>query len=252
MPSAADQRARRILIGFRVVEALSQVLLGISAYIKERGRRWEVRPVDAEEFSRLLQRGGTLDGAISTIPATRQDLLSEVSASRVPAVNMLHDCQRVLPSALTDEAELGRAAARHFMERGFVNFAYLGFDSAWSRGRERGFVTALAEAGHRCHVCQRWEDVTSFRFLDAPQAPRMVQAWIKRLPKPIALVACSDSVASTAMNAWIAAGIRVPQDVAVMGVGNFVATCELAPVRCRAWRWISRAWRTRRRGCWTA
>ena len=228
MPSPAD-RPRRILIGFRVVEALSQVLHGIGAYIKEHGRRWEVRCVDAEEFSRLLERGA-LDGAISTIPSSRGDLLAEVTAAKFPVVNMMHDCQSVLPSVLTDESLLGRAAAKHFMQRGFRNFAYLGFDSAWSRGRQHGFTEALAEAGHRYHVCECWADVTTFRFLDTPQATQMAQAWVASLPKPVAVLACSDSVASTAMAGWVAAGIRVPEDVAVMGVGNFVSTCELAPV----------------------
>ena len=227
-PAAAD-RPRRILVGFRVVEALGQVLQGVRAYLKEHDRRWEVRCVDAEEFSRLLPRGG-VDGAISTIPCSRADLLGEVAAAKIPAVNMLHDCHAVLPSVLTDEAALGRAAAEHFLARGFRNFAYLGFDSAWSRGRERGFTDALSEAGQRCHVCECWADVTSFRVLDAPQAAQMVQAWVASLPKPVAVLACSDSVASTAMSSWVAAGVRIPEDVAVMGVGNFVSTCELAPV----------------------
>src|SRR4029079_18457312 len=110
MPSAPD-RPRRILIGFRVVEALSQVLHGVSTYIKQHGRRWDVRCVDAEEFSRLLQRDG-VDGAITTIPAARADLLAEVAAAKVPVVNMLHDCQSVLPSVLTDEPAIGRMAAQ--------------------------------------------------------------------------------------------------------------------------------------------
>ena len=225
----ALDRPRRILIGFRVVEALSQVLQGIGTYIKQHGRRWEVRCVDTEEFSRLLQRGG-LDGAITTIPPGRADLLSEVTTAGIPAVNMLHDCQSVMPSVLTDEGAIGRAAAQHFMERGLRNFAYLGFDSAWSRGRERGFTSALAEAGHRYFVCECWADVTSFRFLDAPQSAQMVAAWMASLPKPVGVLACSDSVASTAMGGWVSAGVGVPQEAAVMGVGNFVATCELAPV----------------------
>jgi LacI family transcriptional regulator len=226
--TSAD-RPRRILIGFRVVEALSQVLQGISGYIREHGRRWEIRCVDAEEFSRLVQRQA-LDGAITTIPASRADLLAEVTAAGVPAVNMLHDCHAEIPSVLTDEAEIGRAAAEYFVARGFRNFAYLGFDSAWSRGREKGFTTALAEAGHRYHVCECWADVTSYRFLDTPHAAPMVQAWMASLPKPVAVLACSDSVASTAMGNWVSAGVRVPEEVAVMGVGNFVSTCELAPV----------------------
>jgi LacI family transcriptional regulator len=227
--STPSGRPRRILVGFRVVEALSQVLQGIGHYVRERGRRWEVRCVDAEEFSRIL-RGGALDGAITTIPPSREDLLAEVKGSHVPVVNMMHDCQKLMPSVLSDEAALGRAAARDLMARGFRNFAYLGFAAPWSRGRQRGFTDALAEAGLRCHVCERWARETSFRFLDAPGAARTVQAWMAGLPKPVAVLACSDSVASTAMGSWLAAGMRVPQDAAVMGVGNFAATCEMAPV----------------------
>lgn len=62
-----------------------------------------MRCVDGEEFSRLLQRGG-VDSAIATIPASRGELLAEVTAAGIRAVNMLHDCHSVLPSVLSDEA----------------------------------------------------------------------------------------------------------------------------------------------------
>ena len=224
-----SERPRRILIGFRVVEALPQVLQGISAYIKEHDRRWEVRPTDAEEFSRLLKIG-SVDGAITTVPPSRSDLLGEIADARVPTVNMLHDTHARVPSVLPDELAHGRAAAEYFLQRGFRNFGYLGFESPWSRGRERGFTAALSEAGHRYQVCDCWAAVPNFRFLDAPEAAEMVRAWVSSLPKPVAILACSDSVASTAMGNWLASGLKVPQVVAVMGVSNLAGTCEMAPV----------------------
>lgn len=222
---------RRILVGFRVVEALSQVLEGIRSYVKEHGRHWEVRSVDAEEFSRILTRGAAvIDGAITTIPATRDDLLAEVANAKVPVVNMMHDCHVMMPSVLTDEHALGAAAAEHFMSRGLRHFAYLGFHSAWSRGRQRGFAAALGQADYHSFACPCWAGETSYRFLDAPGAPAKLTKWVGSLPKPVGLLCCSDSVASAAMSSIITEGFKVPEQVAVMGVGNFVSTCELAPV----------------------
>lgn len=217
---------RRVLIGFGVLEALPDVLKGVRAYVEDHGCRWQVR---CDAFSKLLASGNA-DGVITSLRPGIDDALPEISATGVAAVNLLHDVHPTMPSVVTDERAVGRAAADYFLGRGFRNFAYLGFDSPWSRGREEGFVEAIAEAGHRCHVCENWSSNADFLFLETSESAQLVLSWIACLPKPVAVLVCADYVASTALTSWTQAGIRVPDDVAVMGVGNLVATCELAPV----------------------
>jgi LacI family transcriptional regulator len=51
-----------------------------------------------------------------------------------------------------------------------------------------------------------------------------------RLPKPLALMACADLVARAMLTACEEARVCVPDQVSILGVDNFIATCELASV----------------------
>ena len=47
-----------------------------------------------------------------------------------------------------------------------------------------------------------------------------VQEWLKSLPKPIAVMACDDNQASLLLEACSSCGVRIPDEVAVIGVDN--------------------------------
>lgn len=55
-----------------------------------------------------------------------------------------------------------------------------------------------------------------------------LKTWVRRLPKPAAIVACDDIRGFQALEACRSAGIKVPCEVAVMGVGNDDLLCALA------------------------
>lgn len=220
---------RRILVGFRLVEALGQVLSGIGAYLKQRQCNWQIHCVDADEFASNLKRG-TTDGALTVISPASPRLVKAVLGSGVPVVNMLHDLHPRLPSVLSDDPATGRAAARYLLGRGFRQFAFLGFNTRWSRARQQGFLDALGEAGCACQLCHRFADVADYRLLGSARSSAHLRRWVARLPKPAAVLACSDLVARSLLSACDEAQVRVPQDLAVLGVDNLVPTCELAPV----------------------
>jgi LacI family transcriptional regulator len=52
--------------------------------------------------------------------------------------------------------------------------------------------------------------------------------WIKQLPKPVGLFTCDDHRGREALEACLLAGVRVPEDVAVLGVDNDSVFCNLA------------------------
>jgi LacI family transcriptional regulator len=120
---------------------------------------------------------------------------------------------------------VGRMAAEHFLDRGFTRFAFCGFDHMyWSRVRQEGFVQRLAQAGHAAHLYEPprrsadvpWETEQSF-----------VADWLRSLPKPIGLMVCNDDRAQQVIEANKAAGTRIPDEIAVLGVDNDEMICEL-------------------------
>ncbi len=118
-------------------------------------------------------------------------------------------------------------AAEHLLDLGLRQFAFVGaFDNPlWSARREEGFRQRLAAVSCSCHV------------YPLPQAKRdrqwgreqsLMSHWLAGLPKPIGLLACDDDRGRQVLEACRAAGVHVPDDVAVIGVDNDEMLCDLA------------------------
>ncbi len=219
---------RHVVVGMRVPELLRDLLQGIVSYVRSTND-WQVRFVDLDDFPVLLQNT-KVDGAITVISPYVDDQLGSARKIGIPLVNMIHNYHPEIPSVLADELEVGRMAAKYLVSRGYQYFAFLGFDVAWSRERYRGFSNELEKSGFPCLVSPELAHMTHHNFLDDAKSVELLRFWIKRLPKPVAMLVCSDHVATGALEHFKAWKIKVPEEIAVMGVGNLVATCELAPV----------------------
>jgi LacI family transcriptional regulator len=127
--------------------------------------------------------------------------------------------------SIVEEAyTVGRMAAEHFLDRGFTRFAFCGFDHMyWSRVRQEGFVRRLSEAGFMVHLYD--PPGPSTRAMEAEQTS--MTDWLRSLPKPVGLLACNDDRAQQVVEANKTAGIRVPDEIAILGVDNDDMICEL-------------------------
>lgn len=167
------------------------------------------------------------DGVISR--HTNAALVAACADLKLPLVD-LNDCAPFpgVPKLRPDNVGIGHLGAEHFVERGYHHFAFSGFaNHGWSCERRTGFVEALALARHTCHV----QDVEYPGDLtpgwDAKQIATM-SAWLKKLPKPVAVMACNDMRALEVLSAAQTAGLLVPEEVAVLGANNDIIRCELA------------------------
>jgi LacI family transcriptional regulator len=122
--------------------------------------------------------------------------------------------------------EIGQMAAMHFLERGFKNFAFCGFDNIhWSQNRCNAFVQFLERSGHsvdlykqpRSRQHQSWNREMSY-----------VIKWLKTLPYPIAIFCCNDERADNVIEACKEAQLKVPDEAAILGVDNEEVVCEIA------------------------
>ena len=55
-----------------------------------------------------------------------------------------------------------------------------------------------------------------------------LSAWLKRLPKPVGIMACNDLRAQQIISAAHAGDVLVPEEIAVLGANNETIRCELA------------------------
>jgi len=132
----------------------------------------------------------------------------------------------------TNCVAIARMAAAHLVEKSLRHFAFCGFlGCAWSGLREEAFARYLRGQGFPClarrielaawmqrpHWIENWED----------EQPILVD-WLKSLPKPVGLMACNDICGREVLQACATAGLRVPDDVSVVGVDNDEMMCELS------------------------
>jgi LacI family transcriptional regulator len=119
-------------------------------------------------------------------------------------------------------------AASHLLERNLRSFAYCGVASRtidpWNRLRRAAFVSHLKSAGYGCSVYRGRESASH----SWEQLQGRLAAWLSDLPKPLGLMAANDARARHVLEACRRTGLRVPEDVAVIGVDNDDLICNLA------------------------
>jgi LacI family transcriptional regulator len=220
---------KRVLVAFRIPEALRDVLAGITAFAKQNGRTWQLLCVDADEFEPNLIHHRA-DGAITAIRPQSDRLIQRLFRGRTPVVNMLHDLTPGLPSVLSDDYAIGKAGAEYLLSKGFRALAFLGVATPWGARRQEGFAAAARAAGLAPPMALKPLDVTDFQFVSKVRAAAALRRWVRTLPPRAAAMAACDFAARTLLDAALDVSVRVPQDLAIIGVDNFHTLCELSPV----------------------
>jgi LacI family transcriptional regulator len=122
--------------------------------------------------------------------------------------------------------EAGALGADYFLKKGFTNFAFYGFnDIVWSRERAEGFEDRLRLRGHKVHYFEHKKARSTELWYYKPSS---LSRWLKSLPKPIGLMTCDDNQGQHITEACRHVGIRIPEEVAVLGVDNDEMICDLS------------------------
>jgi LacI family transcriptional regulator len=118
-----------------------------------------------------------------------------------------------------DDSSLGSAAVRHFITQGkYKSYAYAEADNIrpWNQIRGESFISGMAAHGMKVDV---------FKHTDTRPADE-IAAWLSSLPHPSGVLASFDDVARVLLEACRMARLKVPDDVAVLGIGNDPLICE--------------------------
>lgn len=171
---------------------------------------------------RRLARWGP-EGAIVREPRPDDDVLAlKIPTIVSPSAIVPTD----LPAVVTDDAGAGRLAAEHLLGRGFRHLAFCGYeDLSWSTGRERAFCGQVRLAGKSvmCFVPTRKPGSGRSPMNEMQQ----LSAWLASLPKPCGVFACNDDRGSDVAGACELAGIRVPEQVAIVSADNDDLACSM-------------------------
>jgi len=170
------------------------------------------------------------DGIIARLESRR--LLEQIAKMNVPTVDVLGWHPRNgIPAFGNNRGKVVRMAVDHLSERGFRHFAYCGFPGLeYSRQRGELFAAYLEELGGRPYLFKipRSTPVNTTAKVEAKGLlhNKALASWLTTLPKPVGLVACNDTRAQQVLTVCIENGIKVPDEVAVVGVDNDELLCE--------------------------
>jgi LacI family transcriptional regulator len=157
-----------------------------------------------------------------------QARLADVRPLRIPMVVSI-ETRRLRGSAtqiVCDDDSIGAMAAETLMGLGLRNFAYCGLKGLeFSDVRCQGFRRAIEKAGHLTHVYSP-RDKHPARSWHA-QLTR-IGRWVAALRKPVGIFACNDDRARMLSEVCRLREIRVPDDVAILGVDNDQQVCGSA------------------------
>src|SRR5687768_10408330 len=201
-----------------------RVLMGVAAVSAQ--ARWECILIPADAPPPVNEFKGFVQGLLGHF--AESPLVESLGRAGLPAVDISPSVQALpLPRVTTDDLAVGRLAAAHLLSLGLPHFAFLGTRSQYySLLREKGFKESIGAAGLSCHV-----------FLDhAPQGDATdpgwvngeLEGWLRDLPKPIGILASTDSRALHLLAVCRKLGIDVPGSVAVLGVDNDEVFCDFA------------------------
>lgn len=210
------------------------ILRGFLDYAESRPD-WQVsiRTPTGEDFAAFAAdvRDGKVDGLVtSEMEDASFARIVEQASFPVVVIGTREDCiparTRNVVFVTTDETLIAQTAAKHLLSVG--SFASFGFVHAQLRHchylstlRQAGFAAAIAAARRPCHSFPEGglDDFLSFD-------EQALGAWLSGLPRPVGVCAAGDRGGTAVIRACRQAGLRVPEDVSVIGINDDALCCR--------------------------
>jgi LacI family transcriptional regulator len=200
-----------------------QLIMGIARYSRLKGPWSFYKEQIGLKFSIPHLTSWKPDGIIMRDSLIKKELLK----LKIPTILVIHDSSypKNLPVIKTDSISIAKMASEHLIQKGIRNFAFCGFDNyEWSDERMMYFCQFNNEAGYKTSIYSSQENKKIQNWEDEQQ---LISEWVKKLPKPVGMLACNDDQGQHILEVCKRTGFQVPEDVAVIGVDNDPMICEI-------------------------
>ena len=216
------RRARKVALVFPLRPGpWPEIVRGAYRYAARQSPGWLLSLFTHEDVAVAL--AGKPDGVIAMVRSA--DAAAKLAAWGGPVVDTAAELKaHPFARVFLDPVQVGRVAADYLLRERGRHFAYVGRRRRWrASGAREGFEERLREAGFTCTVAPagQFDDP----YTESPKARSEAAAWLANLPRPVALFASHDALALRLVEVCQSAGLRMPQDVAVLGMLNDEFLC---------------------------
>lgn len=151
-----------------------------------------------------------------------------IESQEVPAVLMWNYAETsALPSVGTNNEIAGRLIAEHVLSQGHRRIACLfapGEGNDRAKARSKAILETLEAAG--VSVPEAWQMTTVYSI---SASKKQALALFRAPERPSALICGNDILATGAIYAATKVGLRVPEDISIVGIGDFLGSSEIEP-----------------------
>lgn len=204
------------------------LLAGIAEYVQAHGP-WSIFLPEAGRADQSVVRrlrGWRGDGVL----VRAEDRATARAASACGRAIVDLSAAGLLPQApavhsdVRTEAKLG---FDHLWERGFRHLGFCGVaEYEWVKWQQEQFTACAASTGAKV-----WSYLGPLRSTQArgwADDRRALANWLRKLPKPVGIFACYDLLGQQLLDACRSVRLRIPEDVAVVGVDDDAVRCSLS------------------------
>jgi LacI family transcriptional regulator len=153
--------------------------------------------------------------------------LNQARRMGIPVINLAGGLAKShgIPRVRVDDFIAGRMAAEHLLERGLRHLAFFGWSHRWySAQRQQGFCERAAEAGIQVNAfLTSVEEGVALNWAKRIAGPAK---WLASLPCPCGVFAVHDYRAQFLIETCKETGLRIPEDIALIGMDNEETVCE--------------------------
>jgi len=204
---------------------ISRVVTEIEAQANKRGYSLALSLIHEPEqndvgtlIDELVSRH--VDGIIWAVPHigdNRSWLLKSLETISIPIVCVSMEPHPDLTVVEVDNYLGGKMAVEHLIRQGYRNIGVITGPSNWwaSRRRVDGWKTAMEEAGYEANPAWVIEGNWS-----AESGYHCAEKLLQDIPDIEAIFACNDQMALGVQKASFVLGIRIPEDLALVGYDN--------------------------------
>jgi LacI family transcriptional regulator len=221
-PERDTAKAPRVLVLLNTFSPWSRgVLRGFAAVAQELG--WTLLHHHPPSNLDWLRKEWSPAAAVIG-PEFPPEAIPDLAPASVVSVEVDYSARRIASVCIDQEAIAG-LALDHLLATGLRHLSTFRLaDWPFAITRERAFVERARD--RRVKVILGWKND------DDRSAPRdedvaAMLAWLRELPKPCGIFACTDGWGRTLARYARVAGLRVPEDIALVGVDNDVLESAL-------------------------